>query len=174
MKSSKYLLVFIGLFLLFIVGCSDATNNQTPENVNNNKSSQVAAPLLSGNLVIENEAYEMAAGGYSFEMELSKTEAKSVTTDAASPNQIAEEIDAISIAPDTVINVKIDQNPEVTLYQWEGSERGNAMDISENMFHSPTEPGKYVYEAFAEWDNLNNTHGWTSGEMSYTFVIEVK
>lgn len=160
MKSNKYQLVFISLLLLVIVGCSNKSNNNSLE---------VDPTSFVGNVIIDDQTHQMTSGGYRFDGETS-----SEITDAASPNQIAEEIDAISIAPDTVINVKIDQNPEVTLYQWEGSERGNAMDISENMFHSPTEPGKYVYEAFAEWDNLNNTHGWTSGEMSYTFVIEVK
>lgn len=160
MKSSKYLLVLIVLLSLVIVGCSNKSNHNSLEEDPRN---------FVGNVIIDGGIHEMKPGGYRFDGETS-----SELTDAASPNQIAEEINAISIAPDTEIKIEIDQNPEITLYQWEGSERGKAMNMSDNQFNSPSEPGNYVYEAFAEWDNLNNARGWTSGEMSYTFVIEVK
>jgi hypothetical protein len=89
---------------------------------------------------------------------------ESVQTDAASPNQIAENFEAIPIDAGKEIQLEIEQSPRLQVILWENTPKNN-ISLHKNKFNAPSEKGKYVYEVLAKWAN---------GEVSFTFVVEVQ
>ncbi|MFD2443042.1 hypothetical protein ACFSO7_03505 [Bacillus sp. CGMCC 1.16607] len=85
-----------------------------------------------------------------------------VQTDAASPNQIAEHFKAIIVEPNRKVSIEIEQNPNLSVYFWnyEGE-----VDLQDGQITVPASKGRYIYEVLAIWSN---------GQVSYTFVVEIK
>ncbi len=115
-------------------------------------------PTPLGLVTIHETTYEMTRGGFTW-----TKGNQTVQTDAASPTQIAESIEAIVTEPSSKVSISIAQDPHLNIYLWE-AERNHY--ISEgNELIIPHTSGRYVYEVIAKWSN---------GEQSYTFVVEVK
>ncbi|MFC5587453.1 DUF3221 domain-containing protein [Sporosarcina soli] len=115
-------------------------------------------PTPLGLVTIHETTYEMTRGGFTW-----TKGNQTVQTDAASPTQIAESIEAIVTEPNSKVSIGIAQDPHLSVYLWE-VERNDF--ISEgNELIIPHSSGRYVYEVIAKWSN---------GEQSYTFVVEVK
>lgn len=125
-------------------------------------------PTMTGVVLINNQEYDMKPGGYRWTKE-SGFGTQYITTDAASPNQIAEELSAIPMKAGEKIILEVEDNPELSVYLWNESERLNKVPLTDNEFSSPSSEGQYIYEVLAEWSSRD-----LSGEVSFTFVVEVK
>lgn len=87
--------------------------------------------------------------------------------DAASPNQMAEHMEAVGIKQKSVgeITFSDDSNPKIHAYIWSSSERSKALTMKNNKLILPTEPGKHVIEVESIWKK---------GNASYVFVVETQ
>ncbi|XKI12455.1 hypothetical protein GGGNBK_12450 [Sporosarcina sp. ANT_H38] len=65
--------------------------------------------------------------------------------------------------PTSKASIQIEQNPELSVYIW-AAERSTDI-IEGNELTVPITSGRYFYEVVSKWPN---------GEVSYTFVVEVK
>ena len=159
----KPLLFAIIVFsLLWITGCSIGQVN-TGTDVNAGSEDEFP-PTISGAIKIDNTQHEMIAGGYRWEKKQgSKTQV--IQTDAAFPYQIAEDFKVIAIEPNQKITIDIEENPQLFVYLWNNNEREIEIKLNENQITASASKGRHIYEVFATWPN---------GEVSYTFVVEVK
>ncbi|WP_078547738.1 hypothetical protein [Litchfieldia alkalitelluris] len=88
------------------------------------------------------------------------------TTDAASPNQIAETISPILVGSGDIIEITTDiKDSTLIAYLWNEDERDQEIILKNNQMKAPVEKGQYVYEILSRWGN---------NEVSYTFLLEVK
>ncbi|WP_394189248.1 hypothetical protein [Paenisporosarcina quisquiliarum] len=157
MKCKKWLFILFLFSLLALSACTSgaAKNEEFP-------------PTMTGVVLINNQEYDMKPSGYRWTKK-SGNDTQIVTTDAASPNQIAEELTAIPMKEGSNITIEVEDNPELSVYQWNENRRINNIPLSDNKFSPPSTKGRYIYEVIANWSN-----GHVRGEVSYTFVIEVK
>ncbi len=114
-------------------------------------------PSITGFVKINETRYEMAKGNFKWQKGT-----ENVQTDAASPVQIAEHFQAIVAEPNSKATIEIKQNPRLSVYLWNSEED---VPLEEKQITIPANKGRYIYEVVAEWSN---------GEVSYTFVVEVK
>ncbi len=156
------LFAIIVLSLLCITGCSNGEYNAGID-VNTGSENEFP-PTISGTIKIDHTQHEMIAGGYRWEKKQG-AETQVVQTDAASPYQIAEDFKAIAIEPNQNITIDIEGNSQLVVYLWNNNEREKEIKFIENQITAPASKGRYIYEVFATWPN---------GEVSYTFVVEVK
>ena len=148
--------------LLWMSGC---TNGQVNAVVDGNEGSENEfRPTISGAIKIDDTQHEMVAGGYRWERKQG-SETQTIQTDAASPYQIAEKFKAIAIEPNQRITIDIEKNPQLAVYLWNNNELEKEIKLNEHQITAPASKGRYIYEVFATWPN---------GEVSYTFVVEVK
>ena len=148
--------------LLWLSGC---TNGQVNAVVHGNEGRENEfPPTISGAIKIDDTQHEMIAGGYRWEKKQG-AETQTIQTDAASPYQIAEDFKTIAIEPNQKITIDIEENPQLNVYLWNKNEREKENKLNEHQITAPASTGRYIYEVFATWPN---------GEVSYTFVVEVK
>lgn len=157
MKCKKWLFI---LFLFSSLSLSACTSGAAKD--------EEFPPTMTGVVLINNQEYDMKRGGYRWTKE-SGNDTQTITTDAASPNQIAEELTAILMEEGSNITIEVEDNPELSVYQWNENERINNIPLNVNNFSPPSTKGRYIYEVIADWSN-----GDVRGEVSYTFVVEVK
>lgn len=148
-------LIFIVLLLITVVGCSQQ-NSTVPQGD--------FPPSPSGIIIIDEIEYEMEVGNFRWERKLG-SDIEVAQTDASTPNQIAEHFKSISVDKNSLIDIVIEDNPEITVYLWNGDERIKELTLNDNQITVPSSNGHYIYEAIGKWSN---------GEVSYTFVIETK
>jgi hypothetical protein len=156
-----HLIITIIIFSFCITGCSistDGNNQQASENMNDD-----FPPAMKGFVNVNRKKYEMKAGNYEWERKVG-SETEVVTTDAASPSQIAESFNPISVEPNANINFEIQDNPNISIYQSIEKDRDKEVILKNNQLSVPSSKGRYIYEVLAKWSN---------GEVSYTFVVEV-
>lgn len=159
---TKPLLITILLFTsLWITGCSNDTVTAGKEvKVNENE----FPPSISGVVRVNNAQHEMVVGGYKWERKQG-SETQAVQTDSASPYQIAEDFKAIALEQNQKVTIDIEENPELYVYLWTKDGREKEITLKDNQITVPASKGQYIYEVLAKWNN---------GEVSYTFVAEVK
>ncbi|MBE1556257.1 hypothetical protein [Sporosarcina limicola] len=115
-------------------------------------------PYPPGFIKVDETRSKMEMGGFRWEKGNTTT-----LTDAASPQQIAENFKAIVLEPNSKVNIQIEQDPALSAYLWD-SER-EKVTIEGTQITIPTNKGRYIYEVVAKWSN---------GEVSYTIVVEVE
>ncbi|RZT23620.1 hypothetical protein [Fictibacillus sp. BK138] len=145
---------------LWLTGCTigtTGTNNQIEENEDD------FPPSMTGLINVQGKEYKIEAGNYKWKRKKG-SETEVVQTDAASPNQIGEYYRAIKLESNTNINIDIEDNPKVSVYQWNQNGRDKEVTLKNNHLSVPSSKGRYIYEVLAKWPN---------GEVSYTFVVEV-
>lgn len=152
----KKLFLIICLIALLIAGCSKDVNK-----TQNNRES--FPPSMAGWIQVNGKKYEMDEGGYRWERKKGLT-TETVQTDHLSPNQVADQLHTIQLAPNTNIHIEVEENPEMVVYLWNENGRDKEMMIKNNEMTVPQNKGRYIYEVLASWSN---------GEVSYTFVVEV-
>lgn len=157
MKCKKGLFI---LFLFSLLALSACTSGAAKD--------EEFPPEMTGVVLINNQEYEMKSSGYRWTKK-SGNDTQIVTTDAASPGQIAEELTAIPMTVGSNITIEVEDNPELSVYQWNEKGRINNIPLNVNNFSPPSAKGRYIYEVIADWSN-----GHVRGEVSYTFVVEVK
>jgi predicted small lipoprotein YifL len=157
MKSRFILPMLFLLLLLALAGCGKTGGKEAA-------GKEVFPPDEQGYVVIDGEEKKLEKGNYYWEVKKGLT-TEVTQTDAASPNQIAENVEAISAPPDTEMSFKLVGDPTITAYLRNGQDREKEIELQEEKFRTPTEKGRYIYEVLAEWEN---------GEISYTYVIELE
>jgi len=151
----------IGFFALLIAACSKDVS-KTDLEVEDNKES--FPPSMTGWLHVDGKKYEMEAGGFQWQRKKGLI-TETVQTDHASPNQVAENLPALQLEPNTMMQIEIEENPKIIVYLWNKDGREKEVLLNNNEMVAPTSKGRYIYEVFARW---------SKGEVSYTFVLEVK
>ena len=155
------------LFLLMITACSKNTiekNDDIPE-----------PPSILGLFKINNIEYEMQSGGYSWSGKQG-LESFDVVTDHDGPVQMAENFKAITIDPGEAILLELNASPHLKVYLHD-EETQEEINISENAITASSDKGRHIYEVVAKWyskEALQVLKPWISGEVSYTFVVEVQ
>lgn len=157
MRSRFILPAFFLLLLLALAGCGQTGATDAAGN-------KIYPPDEQGYVVIDGEEKKLEKGNYSWEVKKGST-TEVTRTDAASPNQIAENVKTILAPPDTEMSFKLVGDPTIKVYLWNEQEREKEIELQEGKFRTPTEKGQYIYEVLAEWEN---------GEISYTYVIELE
>ena len=115
-------------------------------------------PSLAGFVDIDGTRYDMAKGGFRW-----TKGNQTATTDAASPTQIAEDFEAIVTEADSQAKIVIEQNPSLSVYTWNTEQE--AVAVEDGKISLPATSGRTIYEVVAKW---------TNGEVSFTFVVDVK
>jgi hypothetical protein len=159
-----FLMAIVTVFLL--VGCGRTQVDNIDFKTENSRS-EAFPPSIPGYIQANEMKFEMVQGGFKWE-----TKHQAVMTDAASPNQIAEKFEAVAIAPKTRITILLEGQPDLQVFLWEGDQRSAEISLSKDQFTLPEMNGRYVYEVVAKWSNWGNDNA--RGEVSYTFVVEIK
>ncbi|MFJ7953755.1 hypothetical protein ACIQZG_19820 [Lysinibacillus sp. NPDC096418] len=156
MRLKQFLLIIVTCSILLIMGCSN--NGETEEGEGE------FPPSMDGLIIINGIEHQIEQGGYEWERKKGLN-TEIVQTDHASPNQMAEHIKSIYVNPNEKIEIKIEGNPDITVYIW--NEEGRVKEIiqEENQITAPSNKGKYIYEVLAKWAN---------GTVSYTFILEIQ
>ena len=115
-------------------------------------------PHLKGFIEINGTRYKMANGGFNW-----TRKNQSIMTDAASPTQIAENLEPIIVEANSEATIVIEQNPNLSAYTWNTEQQ--ALTVEEGHIALPATAGPTIYEVVAQW---------TNGRVSFTFVVEVK
>ena len=147
-----WFIAMLAISLYLLTGCSKHadTDSEFP-------------PSISGLIIMNGNEYRMEDGNYHWERKNGlKTE--SVQTDHASPYQMADGMETIKVSPNQKVTIKIEENPDLTVYLWNEKGREKEVKSDANQITVPSREGRYIYEALAEWKN---------GSISYTFVVEV-
>ena len=152
MKVNHWAIAILACSLCFVMGCSNKTGGSE------------FPPSITGLIVMNGKEYEMEKGDYQWERK-NGTETETVQTDHASPYQMAGQIESISVTPNQKAEVKIEENPDITVYLWDEKGRGKEIDSPANQITLPSGKGKNIYEVLAEW---------ADGSISYTFVVDVQ
>jgi hypothetical protein len=156
------LLFTILALTLFLAACSDVevtgkdklVKPSIPEFIFNNDE---FPPTIPGYIKVGETQYEMAKGNYKW-----KNGNTHAQTDAASPTQIAKNFKPIILEPNTKVSIEIEQNPNLSAYFWNYEGK---VDLQDGQITVPASKGRYIYEVLAIWSN---------GDVSYTFVVEIK
>lgn len=152
----KRILAFTLLgILLLTTACSSGSSKK--------ESDYDFPPTMRGTIEINGQQYDMAKGNYRWERKQG-LETEVIQADAASPYQIAENLDAIRINKNETILINIEEESAINVYLWDENGRQKEVSINDKQFQTPESTGKYVYEVLAQWSN---------GEVSYTFVVEM-
>lgn len=150
----KFFLSFVLFGLIFLIGCSEGKERVSDEF---KYADNEFPPSPAGYIEFEKKKYKLEQGGYEW-----RERGTSVKTDHAGPVQIAENYPPIPVQSGTLLTIVVEQNPLITSYIWEN---GSSKEIGKGKtLKMPKEPGRYIYEVLAEWEN---------GEVSYTFVVEI-
>lgn len=145
------MIVIASVSLLF--GCSDRSGNQ-----------EEFPPEKTAAVEVNGSEYPIEKGNFRWTRKKG-LETESVTTDHASPNQMAEHLKPIPVKPDQKVRVKIEDNPVRKVYLWNETGKEREIKMDDNQITVPSEKGNYIYEVLAQWKN---------GEISFTFVAEVQ
>lgn len=156
MRLKHVCIVTIVFFIFLILGCSNTT-------VKEGKGLESEfPPTMNGLVRIDGIEYLMEEGNYHWERKKG-LETEVVSTDHASPYQMANQIKSISAKPNETIDIKIEGEPEISVYLWDENGREKEIEQAANQITVPSSKGKYIYEVLAEWSN---------GTVSYAFVID--
>ncbi|MBW8351000.1 hypothetical protein K0H71_16360 [Bacillus sp. IITD106] len=137
------------LVLIALAGCSlrsFSKENQTPS---------------TGKIVVDKAEYEMMGGQYKWNGE--NVEIQRV--DHVSPIEIAKEFDTLILEKNKKIDILIEKNPSLTVYQWTEDGSVKEVTLTDNQITAPSNNGYYIYEVVGKW---------LDGEASYIFDIEVE
>jgi hypothetical protein len=134
---------------LTLVGCglqNASKQNQTP---------------VSGKIIVDKSEYEMMGGQY--EWDGVKTKIKRI--DTVSPIEIAKGFDTLILEKNKKVEVVIEDNPNITVYQWNEDGESKEVFLTENQITVPSKSGYFIYEVVGKWSD---------GKASYIFDVEIK
>ena len=115
----------------------------------------------SGKINVQQNEYEMITGKYASDGD--KVTIRSL--DNHSVIELAKNFETLTLEKNTDIEIVIEDNPSLTVFEWNENEVANKITIRDNKITLPSMAGVYVYEVKAKWPN---------GEASYIFDVEVK
>lgn len=153
MPSIKFVRMIVVFSASLLFGCSDKSVDQAE-----------FPPDKKAAVEVNSSNYSMEKGGYRW-VRKKGLETETVTTDHASPNQMAEHLKPIRVKPDQKVKVEIEDDPVMKVFLWNETGIEKEIKLEDDQITVPADKGKYIYEVLAEWKN---------GEISYTFVAEVQ
>lgn len=158
MNKNIFIMIIL-VFLMTLIGCSknDANNN-------NNESGENFPPNFSSVFIVNGTEYDMENGWFRWKRKTGDS-IEVTQTDAMSPDQIAEDLEGVSIKPEEMITIAVEEDPDLEAYLWDQDERVGEIEIRDSQIIALLDKGRYIYEIIATWSN---------GERSYTFVVEVE
>jgi hypothetical protein len=120
LKKIKILIIVI---LIFTIGVALNLLNDTKGQAMSKTSIQMdnkvrkndVPTLMTGVVVVDGNEYKMIRGGYRWEWKEGFVNRVRLT-DAASPNQIAKDLKAITLEANQKINIEIEENPQLSVY----------------------------------------------------------
>lgn len=145
----KKLIVMI-TFSLFVVGCSLQ-----------NVSKEEQTPVI-GKITVNETEYEMRVGNYKWKGEkMSIQQVGSTDT----PIEIAKEFNDLILEKNSVIKIVIEDDPNLTVYQYNEDGKSKEIALAENQITVPSNSGHYIYEVIGKWSD---------GEATFIFDVEIK
>jgi hypothetical protein len=151
------MLFFLSICLPVLWSCSKGNITQELENE--------FSPKVKASIVVNGREFILKRGVYQWTEQISPSLQRTHNVEYASPNEMARKMDAIPLKRGQEVKIEIEKNPKIAIYLWDAYGRREIIDIfNGNQITVPTNPGKYIYEVFAEWSN---------GKASYTFVIDI-
>ncbi|URT68859.1 hypothetical protein [Cytobacillus firmus] len=153
MRGIKLVRMIVILSVSLLFGCSDKSVDQAE-----------FPPEKTAAVEVNGSDYSIEKGGYRW-VRKKGLETETVTTDHASPNQMAELLKPIRVKPEQKVKVKIEDDPVMKVFLWNETGKEKEIKLEDDQITVPADKGKYIYEVLAEWKN---------GEISYTFVAEVQ
>lgn len=159
MKCKKYVFAVCMLFLFIITTACTSKTEKEPQK-NQQKEPPKAMVMING------ETFKTTRGSYHWEIKHGST-VEAIIADAASPNQIAENMKAIMAESNTEAGITFGDGsiPQLHAYVWNEKGRKNALQVKKMNVTLPGKKGKHTIEIAAKWNN---------GNSSNTFVVEVK
>lgn len=159
LKSIVCTCLILGIFGCSVKGDKGKIVEKTNTSLHEYKySNDEFPPDITGTVKVNGKAYEMAKGGYYW-----RKGNRNVQTDASGPMQLAEKYEAIEIEPGSTLTIEVEQTPQLSSILWSSNEKEEI--LKDNQLTVPSKKGRYIYEILAKWSN---------GEVSFTFVVEVK
>ena len=143
-------MIFLVLLLMIVSGCTKVFDKEPPK----------------ANAIIKNKEIPLKRGGFHWTTE-EGTLTKATIADAASPNQIAQDLIASPVEKGSQASIQFSDHskPQLTYNFWDGDRSGKPISMEGNKITFPSNRGKYIIEVNATWSNE---------DASYTFVIDVK
>ncbi|WP_264737566.1 hypothetical protein [Cytobacillus firmus] len=139
--------------VIFIFGCSDKAVEEAE-----------FPPLKTAAAEVDGTDYQLEKGNYRW-VRKKGLETETVTTDNASPNQMADHLKPITVKPGQKVKIKIEDDPVIKVFLWNETGKEREIKLEDDQITVPAGKGKYIYEVLAEW---------TNGEISYTFAAEIQ
>ena len=152
-----FFIVILAFLSLLVIGCSTNAAKES-ENIEHE-----IFPSMTGRIIINGKEYKMAQGGYQWTSKKG-FETETMITDHASPNQMAAQIESIIVDPNQIINIQVEDDPQINIYLWNELEIIQEIEPTANQIAVPSSKGRYIYEVSAKW---------AKGTISYTFVVEI-
>ena len=138
---------------IIIIGCSTNAEKEAE-----------FPPSMNAVAEVDGTDYQMEKGNYQW-VRKKGLETETVTTDHASPNQMADHLKPIPVKPGQKVKVKIEDDPVIKVFLWNETGKEKEIKLEDHQITVPSSKGKYIYEVLAEWPN---------GKVSYTFAAEVQ
>ncbi|GGF13847.1 hypothetical protein GCM10010954_10760 [Halobacillus andaensis] len=138
-------------FLVFVVfllaGCSSNQMDEPP----------------AGKVQVNDQKVDLESGAYQWERGTLFSK-ETVTTDSASPTEMAEAMDKEKVQAEAEAEISFSEQAEdIQVYLWENEQEMEHIS-EEGTWTLPSESGEYVYEVLGQWPQ---------GEVSYTMVVQV-
>lgn len=153
MVKHRQVIIFLMVAISFIlVGCQRTALSEGE-----------IAEIPKMTVTIGENAYTVYHGNYWIE----KREGGSTmmeTTDAPSPNQIAEDFTPFIVNPSEQVDIDIDGKPQMKGFEWDANGQIGEIKITEQSFKLPKDFETMIIEVVATWKNA---------EASYTFVVDL-
>lgn len=155
MKKIIICIILLLVTIIMMVGCSNKIRDLNSDEANIGE--EINIPELG--IVFDTENITVEKGGYSWNYD-----GKSVIVDAASPNQIAENMTGNKIEPNAELTFKFSEAPnKLTVVDW-SEIKNNLFDFNNDKIIAPKEKGTYIYEIIGEWEE---------GQVSFTIKLIV-
>ncbi|HEX7123421.1 MAG TPA: hypothetical protein VF178_13680 [Gemmatimonadaceae bacterium] len=87
--------------------------------------------------------------------------------DTVGPRELVSDAVPVVVAPGATVTLELEVAPDdLTLVRWDDDDTTPVALDGGRRFPAPSEPGTYLYSAFARWDG--------QGDASYAFVFKVE
>ena len=154
LQMKKIIGLLLGVLMLTACNITERTNSVP----------KLVIPDFFAYVEIEKVIHTLVKGGFSWTEKISFGE-RTVMTDHLSPDQQAENMEAIIVAKGAEVKVSIEDKPDLAVFSWTDKGKESEITIKNDSFHVASEPGVYVYEIVATWKQ---------GHQSYVLKVKVQ
>ena len=141
----RKILFIIGVILFAFIGCAE------------NK--EIKVPNL--NVTCNEKEIEVQKGGYSWTRKVGLFDSESIIADAASPEQIASEIDGDNITGVSELKLEFDREPEdfeVNYIDIYGDTKEVKYRVEDDSIVLLNDVGTYIFEIIGKWEEGQSSY----------------